>query len=60
MSQAFAEYQKRVNSEAKAIFVYVVAYGDRVTLSDPTNPAMHDVVASAELPKVIDLILGAP
>jgi len=46
------------NPAFKAIFVYVVAYDDRVTLTDPRNPAMHDVVASADLPQVIRLILS--
>lgn len=56
VSVAFERLRKQCPG-VRAIFVYVVAYGDRVTLTDPDNPDMHDIVASADLPKVLDLIL---
>lgn len=56
-SQALAEYRNRINPNAKAIYVTIVAYGDRITLVDPKDSRSYDIAGfSSETPKLIQLI----
>lgn len=51
------EYRKKVNPEAKAIYITLVPYGDKVTLSDPKDPLSYDIGGfSSQTPKLISMI----
>ena len=50
-------YRKKVNPNAKAIYVTLVPYGDNITLSDPKDPMSYDIAGfSSQTPKLISMI----
>lgn len=51
------EYRKKVNPNAKAIYITLVPYGDNVTLADPKDPMSYDIGGfSSQTPKLISMI----
>lgn len=56
-TQALKEYRDKINPEAKAIYVTLVPYGDRITLVDPKDTKSYDIAGfSSESVKVIQMI----
>jgi 60 kDa SS-A/Ro ribonucleoprotein len=56
-SVALKEYRQKVNKNAKAIYITMMAYGDRITLVDPKDPMSYDLAGfTAETPKLINMI----
>lgn len=50
-------YRKKVNKNAKAIYVTLVPYGDQVTLVDPDDAGSYDIAGfTSQTPKMIQLI----
>jgi 60 kDa SS-A/Ro ribonucleoprotein len=57
-SQVLAEYRKKVNKDAKAIYVTLVPYGDHITLVDPKDPMSYDIAGfTGQTPKLINMII---
>jgi 60 kDa SS-A/Ro ribonucleoprotein len=51
------KYRKEINPDAKAIYVTLVPYGDKVTLADPKDPMSYDIAGfSSQTPKIISMI----
>jgi len=57
VSVATKKYQKKYPN-CKIIINYLVPYGEALSLSDPTNPRMYDIMGfTAETPKLINMIV---
>jgi len=51
------EYRKKVNKNAKAIYVTLVPYGDQITLVDPRDKMSYDIAGfTSQTPKLIQMI----
>ena len=51
------EYREKINPDAKAIYVILGTYSDRITLTDPKDPKSYDICGfSTETPKLITMI----
>jgi len=56
-AQGFKAYKDKINKDAKAIYITLIAYGDKITLADPNDTQSYDVAGfSSETPKIIQLI----
>lgn len=56
-SLAFKEYKSKVNPEAKVVYVILVPYTDRITLTDPSDSRSYDIAGfTAESPKLVQMI----
>lgn len=56
-SQGLRDYRAKVNANAKAIYVTIVAYGDHVSLVDPKDPRSYDLAGfTGDTPKLIQMI----
>jgi len=56
-SKILLKYRKEINPDAKAIYVTLVPYGDKVTLADPKDPMSYDIAGfSSQTPKIISMI----
>jgi 60 kDa SS-A/Ro ribonucleoprotein len=51
------EYREKMNPDAKAIFVTMLAYGDHISLTDPRDGKSYDICGfNTETPKLITMI----
>jgi 60 kDa SS-A/Ro ribonucleoprotein len=56
-AQGFKAYKDRINKNAKAIYITLVAYGDRISLADPSDTQSYDIAGfGSETPKIIQMI----
>jgi 60 kDa SS-A/Ro ribonucleoprotein len=56
-AQVLAEYRRKINPGAKAVYITLVPYGDQTTLVDPKDPKSFDIAGfTSETPKLIQMI----
>ncbi len=56
-TDALKNYRAKANSEAKAVYVTIMAYGDSTTLVDPKDTKSYDIAGfSTETPKIVQMI----
>lgn len=56
-AELLKEYRKKVNRNAKAVYVTLVPYGDEITLVDPKDAGSYDIAGfTSQTPKMIQMI----
>jgi 60 kDa SS-A/Ro ribonucleoprotein len=56
-SELLKQYRKKVNKDAKAVYVTLIPYSDQITLVDPKDKKSYDIAGfTSQTPKLIQMI----